>query len=147
MNLHEAIRAGARRVKKRCTRRFVLKDADTGEFLACALGAAYIGCHPNADLAALDLDDGPIENWVRQLDDNLDVLRVTQDGFEMSHRPISFVYSRNDRYGPPSGDSADLIEADWDALIERLDTARMAGAPFSKVKVCDDPKGGCDESA
>lgn len=70
MNLREAIEAGAQRVDARCKFSFV-KDAVTSdgghEFHACALGAAYLGCHPDVRVASLLWKAGPVRDWVNNV--------------------------------------------------------------------------------
>jgi hypothetical protein len=51
MNLIEAIEAGAARVDGRAQGSYISRHSD-GSLRACAIGAAYLGCHPDADPAA-----------------------------------------------------------------------------------------------
>lgn len=65
MNLREAILAGAQRVSGRCRGHYITVNQE-GEYEACLLGAAYLGCHPEADLASLVDTRTTINRWLRK---------------------------------------------------------------------------------
>jgi hypothetical protein len=94
MNLIEAIRAGAARVDGRTRGAYIRRDDDYS-LKACAMGAAYLGCHPDADPAAIGT--GAISTWC----DRLVRSELSQAGW---------VIAINDRQ---SGDT-------WEPVIEQL---------------------------
>jgi hypothetical protein len=111
MNLLEAIEAGSQRVSGRCRFSYVRRiatpmSADTA-FEACAMGAAYIGCHPDADLGELAQDWGPIRRWMTE---------VLSDG------PTADVFVIND---------LEVSGRGWGELLQRLASER-----FSRIEVC-----------
>jgi hypothetical protein len=120
MNLIEAIEAGAQRVDGRGRGEY-LDVSGSGRVYACAIGAAYLGCHPDVDPSELfHLGRGwsTIHSWVR----SREVPTGAHDGdfWWMSVTGINDGMSA-------SGD-------DWDALVGEV----VRQAPeLAVVEVCE----------
>jgi hypothetical protein len=113
MNLREAIEAGSTRVDGRCRNEFIRAADEPGKFEVCAMGAAFLGCHPGVappigadeedQLAWMDDITSEVSDWVAR--------------FEHDEQ-LDEVFIINDKYLRP--------EDGWDALVARLEVAQLA---------------------
>jgi hypothetical protein len=127
MNMREAILAGSQRVAGRHIGGFFTvrpgRDARP-ELLACALGAAFLGCHPDVDVTPPD-DDWLTPAWRA----------------ELYRACVQWVYSDLGGWsgGPPDvGEVAQVNDAHdlgygWDEIVNLLPDE------VARVQVCDAP--------
>jgi hypothetical protein len=118
MNLREAIEAGSARVDRRGIGMFIRPLSDGG-YAACAIGAAYLGCHPDELVGEVALDAQRVSRWVEGLTGGLSW--------------VGRVYAINDRW-----------TEGWGELLDRLHEQRAVGpsgrvACLDEIEVCDEP--------
>lgn len=149
MNLRDAILKGAERVDKRGTGQFLYSyvewddnDEDapsaTVQVEACALGAAYLGCHPGEQIDKPDYEPGMgVDNFQRIVDHWADDIAERCSAWVNQLEDADRWFSAETVFRV--NDSFLRSDDGWDVLVTEL-----AHHGVAEAEVCDDPGEGCN---
>jgi hypothetical protein len=127
MNLREAILAGAERLERRGMYR-VIAAAEDG-WVGCALGAAWLGCHPDVSPSEAWDRGQEVDAWGWNLRDDLGL--VSGDVLSVPHRVPNAITAINDYHLRYS--------AGWDELLDALHgVTTQDGTALDEIEVCDE---------
>jgi hypothetical protein len=115
MNLIEAIEAGAARVDGRTHGSYINVSYERGTIMACAVGAAYLGCHPDVDPRDVWSGQRRIGTWL------YDRVSDTPMGYQTVHAAVTGINDATPGF-------------DWEPVIDRLRSELPA--EILEVEVC-----------
>lgn len=136
MNLIEAIEAGAQRVARRRRGKLISRFGDN-EYEACALGAAYLGCHPDVSPEELMKPSNAktISKWVARIN-----ARISGGTVDEPDNYYLFASEWSGKVIVVNDQQTELDDYGWEATIEGLRGAKLPdGRRVGEIEVCNEP--------